>query len=118
LQIATSWCNTVKDIANIAAPNENGLVGFKGSSIFIAAPGLCKTILTSGTNNLFKLIPIVNESAKTFDLEHEKNKTMTIKAITHADNLSTWLYGMKVGSIKETRYQVVPDNLEIAAFCK
>ncbi len=43
---------------------------------------------------------------------------MTNKAITHADDLNAWLYGIKVGLIKETRYQINPDNLEINSFCK
>ncbi len=43
---------------------------------------------------------------------------MTNKAITHADNLNAWLYGIKVGLIKETRYQINPDDSEINSFCK
>jgi hypothetical protein len=31
-------CESAKDVANILAPEENGLVGFKGSAIFIPSP--------------------------------------------------------------------------------
>jgi hypothetical protein len=41
-----------------------------------------------------------------------------MKAITHADNLNAWLYCVKVGLIKETRYQINPDDSEINSFCK
>jgi len=54
-----SNCETAQDVANIPAHHENGLVGFKGFSIFIPAPVLCNTILASGTNEPFELIPIV-----------------------------------------------------------
>ena len=43
---------------------------------------------------------------------------MTNKAITHADDLNAWIYSIKVGSIKETRYQINPDDSEINSFCK
>jgi hypothetical protein len=43
---------------------------------------------------------------------------MMNKAITHADDLNAWLYGIKEGLIKETRYQINPDDSEINSFCK
>jgi hypothetical protein len=64
------------------------------------------------------LIPLVTSSARLFDSEHKDDETMTNKAITHADDLNAWLYGIKVGLIKETRYQINPDDLEIKSFCK
>jgi hypothetical protein len=33
-----SDCETAQDVANIPVPDENGLVGFEGSSIFIPCP--------------------------------------------------------------------------------
>jgi hypothetical protein len=66
-------------------------------------------------NDPFKLIPIVSKTAKTFELEHKHNETITSNTITHTDDLSAWLYGVKIDSIKN-RYQVVPDDMKIAAF--
>jgi hypothetical protein len=83
-------CKNAEDVTNIAAPNKNGLVRFKGSSIFIPDPVLHNAILNSDTNNPFKLIPIVSKTAKTFDFEHKNNKTMTSNTITHADDHSSW----------------------------
>jgi len=105
-----SDCESAQDVANIPAPEENGLVGFKGSSIFIPAPVLHDAILASGTNEPFELIPIVTEAAKHFDSDHEEDETITSLAITHADDLNAWLYGVNVGSINETRYQINPDK--------
>jgi hypothetical protein len=113
-----SDCESAQDVANITAPEENGQVGFKGSSIFIPAPVLHNAILASGTNEPFELIPIVTEAAKHFDSDYEEDKTITILQITHADNLNAWLYGVNVGSINETRYQINPDDTEVTFFCK
>ena len=49
-----SNCESAQDVANITAPEENGLVGFKGTSIFIPAPVLRNAILASGTNEAFE----------------------------------------------------------------
>ncbi len=83
-----SDCESAQDVANIPAPEENGLVDFEGSSIFIPATVLRNAILVSGTNEPFKLIPIVTETARNFNSDHEKDKMITNLAITHADDLN------------------------------
>jgi hypothetical protein len=40
-------CESAKDVANIPAPEANGLDGFKGLAIFILGPVLQNTIITS-----------------------------------------------------------------------
>jgi hypothetical protein len=43
------------------------------------------------------------KTAREFDLAQTKsNIILQGNAITHSDDLYTWLYGMKVGSIKKT----------------
>jgi hypothetical protein len=42
-----SDCKTVQDVANIPAPGDIGLAGFKGSLIFLPGPVLRNAILTS-----------------------------------------------------------------------
>jgi hypothetical protein len=64
------------------------------------------------------LIPIVTAAARAFSSEHEEDEMMMSKALTHTDNLNVWLYGIKVGSINKTRYQINPDDSEITLFCK
>jgi hypothetical protein len=113
-----SNCKTTKEVTNIPAPKEDGLVGFKGYSVFISAPVLRNTILASGTNKPFKLIPIVTDAARNFDSEQEEDETITSLALTHADNLNAWLYGIKVGSINKTIYQIFPDDTEVTVFYK
>jgi hypothetical protein len=65
------------------------------------------------TKNPFELIPVISHAARSFDEEHKLKAT----AVTHADNVSAWLYGVKVGLVPETRYSVNPDNTKIATFC-
>ena len=83
-----SDCKSAQDVANIPAPEEIGLVDFKGSSIFIPAPVLRNAILASGTNEPFELIPIVTEAARNFDSDHEEDEMITNLTITHADDLN------------------------------
>ena len=113
----SGW-ETAKDVTNIPSPEENGLVGFEGSSVFLPTPFLHNAILASGTKEPFELIPIITEAARTFNSEHEEGEMMTSLALIHADDLNAWLYSVKVGSINETRYQINPDDVEVTAFCK
>ncbi len=64
------------------------------------------------------MIPIVTEAARNFDSDHEEDETFTSLAITHADDLNAWLYGVNVGSINETRYQINPDDTGVTCFSK
>ena len=64
------------------------------------------------------MIPIVTEIAKHFDSDHEEDNTITSLATTHADDLNAWLYGVNMGSINETRYQINPGDTEVMFFCK
>jgi hypothetical protein len=111
-------CEIVKDVANIPAPGENGLVGFEGSAVFIPSPILFNAILALDTNEPFELIPIITAAARAFDSEHEEDETMMSKALTPADDLNAWLYSVKAGLINKTRYQINPDDSEITLFCK
>jgi hypothetical protein len=81
-------CEMAEDVANIPSPEENGLIGFEGSSVFIPCSIIRNTILEADTTNPFELIPIVTAAAKAFDIEHESDKSQTHKAITHADDLN------------------------------
>ncbi len=99
-------CKSAKDVTNNPAPEANGLNGFEGSAIFIPGPVLQNTIISSNMKNPFKLIPIISRTARSFDKEHKLEAT----AVTHADDLSAWLYGVKVGLVLKMRYSVNPDN--------
>jgi hypothetical protein len=46
-------CTTTEEVKDIPAPEENGLVGFESSTIFIPAPALRNAILASNTWSSF-----------------------------------------------------------------
>jgi hypothetical protein len=60
-------CKSAKKVANIPAPEENRLVGFEGSSIFIHGPILQNFIIKLNSKNPFELIPIISNTAKIFE---------------------------------------------------
>jgi hypothetical protein len=109
-------CKMAEDNANLPTPEEDSTIGFKGSSVFIPCPIIRNAILEAETTNPFALIPIVTAAARAFDVEHESDESQTHKAITHADDLNAWLYGVKTGLISETCYQLNPDDAKISSF--
>jgi hypothetical protein len=46
-------CVSAEEVANIPAPNENGIVGFEGSAIFIPGPVLRNAIIESNSKDPF-----------------------------------------------------------------
>ena len=104
-------CNSAEDVANLQAPEEDAVLGFEGSAVYIPGPVLRNIIIESTSRDPFELIPILAQAAKAFDQEHAG-----AKAVEHADDLCAWLYGVKAGLISETRYSVNPDDVEVEAF--
>jgi hypothetical protein len=68
-----SGCISAEEVKNIPAPEWDGLVRFKGSAIFIPGPVFQNTILMLNTKNPSKLIPIISNKARSFDL-HGSNQ--------------------------------------------
>jgi hypothetical protein len=59
----------------------------------------------------------MNSRARDFETEvADILAKMNGNPVNHADDLNTWLYGVKQGTIPETRYSVNPDNNKIAQF--
>jgi hypothetical protein len=89
------------------------MVSFKESAIFIPGPVLRNSIPTSNTKDPFELIPLMTRTAREFDFAQTKSNTILQgNAITHSDDLNTWLFGMKMGLINKTRYSVTPDDIK------
>jgi hypothetical protein len=70
-------CHSAEEVANIPAPEENGLVGFEGSTIFIPGPVLQNSTLTLNMKNPFELIPIILNKARSFDIHKFKATAVT-----------------------------------------
>jgi hypothetical protein len=106
---------TAQEVNDIPIPAENGLVGFEGLAIFIPASALRNVILATNIRPPFKLIPLTTTMARDFHNAAQANN-MQGTALTHADDLNAWLYGVKRGRINETRYNVIPDDEEAVNF--
>jgi hypothetical protein len=111
-----SACTPAQEVAEIQVPNLTGLVGFKGSAIFIPAPALRNATLASNTRDPFELIPLMLATARAFDAAHASDGNMKGTATTHSDDLNAWLFGVKEGLINKTRYAVIPEGDEVAQF--
>jgi hypothetical protein len=112
-----SRCATAQEVKDIPIPATNGLVGFEGLEIFIPGPFLRDAIITLNSNDPFNLIPCMNSRARDFETEVvDILAEMNGNPVNHVDNLNTCLYGVKQGTIPETRYSVLPDDDEIAQF--
>ncbi len=98
-------------MANLQAPEEDAVLGFEGSAVYIPGPVLRNIIIESTSRDPFELIPILAQAAKAFDQEHAG-----AKAVEHADDLCAWLYSVKAGLILEMRYSVNPDDVKVEAF--
>ena len=106
-----SGCESAQDVENIPALDQNGEKGFEGSAIFIPGPVLRNAIIESNSRNPSELIPIIYQTAWTFDQERNINS-----AIPRADDLCAWIWSVKEGLVPETRYSVNPDDEEVEAF--
>jgi hypothetical protein len=95
-----SKCEIAQDVSNIPVSRENSTISFEGSSIFISSPVLRNIILTSKMKDPFELIPLMRRTARDFDLAQIKKSAFLLgNAVTHSDDLNTWLYGANVGLI-------------------
>ncbi len=112
-----SGCKTAQEVKDIQIPATNGLIGFEGSAISIPGPFLQNAIIMSNTNDPFNLIPLMNSRARDFETKVEDILAeMNRNPVNHADNLNAWLYGVRQGTIPETRYSVLPNDGEISQF--
>ena len=66
--------------------------------------------MNTDSQDSFKLIPIVLIAAKAYDNAH--NTVGGGRAIVHADNICSWVWGAGVGRVKESIIEVNADNAE------
>jgi hypothetical protein len=109
-------CTTAQEVKDIPAPT-GGVIGFEESSIYIPGPIFQNAIITSGSTTPFKLISLMNATARAFEAETRATQVvLNGNAINHANDINAWLYGVHQGTIPEMRYSVLPDDVEISNF--
>jgi hypothetical protein len=71
----------------------------------------------SSQTNPFELIPLVTATARAFEARvNEEGIVCNGDPISHASDIHSWLYGVSQGTIGETRYSVLPDDVEVMRF--
>ena len=87
-------CTTAMEVAELEAPDENGLVNYPGSTSFLPAPWLADTVVAANSRDPFLLITVVNVAATAFDLEHEEEEAYITSAADH--DFILWAWGIGV----------------------
>lgn len=112
-------CTTVQEVEAIAPParalrNAND---FEGSAVFIPGPLFRNAIIASGTTNPLQLIPLITATARAFEVRvNDEGIVCNGDPVSHASNIHSWLFGVSQGTIGETRYSVLPDDVEVMRF--
>ena len=83
-------CKTETEVAEVEAPEENGLVTYPGSASFLPAPWLADAVIAANSSNPFLLITRVNTAAKAFDLEHKEDENYITTAADHVGDFILW----------------------------
>jgi hypothetical protein len=107
-------CSNEDEVNAINAPDDDGAVTYPGLASFFPAPWLSNMVLSSGTSNHAKLIPVVNAAAIEFDAKHAGNTSYITTAADHAADFILWAWGAGKGRATATRLTFDPndDNLE------
>jgi hypothetical protein len=83
-------CKTETEVAEVEAPEENGLVTYPGSASFLPAPWLADAVIAANSSNPFFLIATVNAAATAFDLEHKEDENYITTAADHVGYFILW----------------------------
>ena len=87
-------CTTAIEVAEVEAPEENGIVTYPGSASFLPAPWLADAVVSANSSNPFLMITAVNAAATAFDLEHKEDKNYTASVADQAGKFILWAWGI------------------------
>eukprot|EP00957_Ditylum_brightwellii_P101694 7749988-Ditylum_brightwellii.AAC.1 len=106
-------CSDAGELGALAIPDQRGAVTYPGCACFIPAPFLRDAIINAESNDPFEIIPMVFLIAKDFD-----DKNGSGDATQHSEDFALWAWGVRHGKVTETRFELNPDDGEIANFCE
>ena len=109
-------CTTATEVAEIEAPNENGLVTYPGSATFLPAPWLAEAVIAANSSDPFLLITIVNAAATAFDEEHEEDEDYVTTAEDHAGDFLLWSWAVGAGRVSATSCIFDPTDIDLECF--
>ena len=102
-------CTTATEVAEIEAPNENGLVTYPGSATFLPAPWLAEAVIAANSSDPFLLIAIVNASAT-------EDEDYVTSAEDHAGDFLLWSWAVGAGRVSATSCIFDPTDIDLERF--
>ena len=109
-------CTTAIEVAEVEAPNENGLITYPGSATFLPAPWLAEAVIAANSSDPFLLITIVNAAATAFDEEHEEDEDYITSAEDHAGDFLLWSWAVGAGRVSATSCIFDPTDIDLERF--
>ena len=109
-------CTTAIEVAEVEAPNENGLITYPGSATFLPAPWLAEAVIAANSSDPFLLITIVNAAATVFDEEHWDDDNYITNAEDHAGDFLLWSWAVGAGRVSATSCIFDPTDIDLERF--
>jgi hypothetical protein len=109
-------CTTATEVAELEAPDENGLVTYPGSASFLPAPWLADTVIAANSSDPFFLITVVNAAATAFDLEHKEYENYVTSATDHAGDFIIWAWGIGADQVSAISIIFDPTDIDLERF--
>ena len=109
-------CTTATEVAELEAPDKNGLVTYPGSASFLPAPWLADAVVAANSSDPFHLITVVNTAATAFDLEHEEDEYYVTSAADHAGDFILWAWGIGADQVNAISIIFDPTDIDLERF--
>ena len=109
-------CTAATEVAELEAPDENGLITYPGSASFLPAPWLADTVIAANSSDPFLLITVVTAAATAFNLEHEEDENYVTSAADHAGDLILWAWGIGADQVSAISIIFDPTDIDLERF--
>jgi hypothetical protein len=110
-------CDSEKEITELTKPKH-----FTLGAIFIPAPFLRSALVKLASKDPIETILALNKAVvEAFEIgesEDVESAKMKEEANDHIEEFAKWLYGISIKQIPEIKYEVDPDDLELASYVK
>ena len=107
-------CNSVAEFKALEVPEQGPNPTFEGSGSFIPGPFLLTAIIQADSLDPAVLIPLALDAGERFDNEHAEDEGYSEGSATdHVVDFILFGIGVMQGTIRETRFDIRPDDTEM-----